>query len=101
MLAVKVSFFIPFLLRSTRWGYSRFEGLSALFLAQPVPKLVAVSGAQHMLDDGPLLVAQMQGRFKFMCLRGCGHHLQEDAPHELAHALLAFAATAASQVSGS
>jgi hypothetical protein len=79
----------------------RFEGLSALFLAQPLPKLVCVSGTQHMLDDGPLLVAQMQGQFEFQCLRNCGHHLQEDAPLELGHALLAFAASALRRVAGS
>jgi len=72
-----------------------FEGLAALFLAQPVPKLVALSGHQHL--DTPFLVAQMQGKFETRCFPSCGHQVHEDAPLEVAHALLLFAASALRQ----
>jgi hypothetical protein len=50
------------LLRSRGVWRDWFQGLGALFLAQPVPKLLIVSGAQNL--DTEMLVAQMQGKFE-------------------------------------
>ena len=67
-----------------------FEGLSALFLAVGVPKMLILAGSDRL--DTPLTVAQMQGKFQYKLLYGCGHTVQEDNPAETADALLAFVA---------
>ena len=66
-----------------------FEGLSSLFLSVGAPKMLILAGSDRL--DTPLTVAQMQGKFQYKLLYGCGHTVQEDNPAETADAILNFA----------
>ncbi|CAE8641745.1 unnamed protein product [Polarella glacialis] len=65
-----------------------FEGLSQIFTALPLPKLLVVGGVDRL--DGPLEAAHMQGRFKLSVVPHSGHQLHEDRPEEVAEAFAAF-----------
>ena len=62
-----------------------FEGLSALFLSVPAPKMLMLAGTDRL--DTALTIAQMQGKFQFKLLYGCGHTMQEDSPEQAAEAI--------------
>eukprot|EP00937_MAST-01D_sp_MAST-1D-sp2_P003870 g3870.t1 len=65
-----------------------FRGLSALFLSVPAPKMLMLAGTDRL--DTALTIAQMQGKFQFKLLYGCGHTVQEDNPDQCAEALAQF-----------
>lgn len=62
-----------------------FEGLSELFLSVPTTKMLMLAGTDRL--DTPLTIAQMQGKFQFKLLYGCGHTMQEDSPDQAAEAI--------------
>lgn len=66
-----------------------FVGLSDQFLRVPAPKFLVLAGRETL--DTPLTIGQMEGKFQIKLLPECGHLIQEDAPDELAQALVAFA----------
>jgi hypothetical protein len=53
--------------------------MSNLFLSAPAVKLLMVAGVDRL--DGPLTMAQMQGKFQLSVLPGVGHCIQEDVRH--------------------
>ncbi|CAI5446490.1 unnamed protein product [Caenorhabditis angaria] len=66
-----------------------FQGLSAKFLACPVPKLLVLAGVDRL--DRDLTIGQMQGKFQTCVLPRVGHCVQEDSPDHLAEELTRFA----------
>mgnify|MGYP006143306335 CR=1 FL=1 len=65
-----------------------FEGLSAVFLSAPVPKVLLLAGTDRL--DKALTIAQMQGKFQLVILGDCGHQVHEEKPDDVAQKLLAF-----------
>jgi protein phosphatase methylesterase 1 len=65
-----------------------YRGLSAAFLAVPVPKVLILAGTDRL--DTALTVAQMQGRFQLVLLPRAGHAVHEDEPDRVAAAMGAF-----------
>jgi hypothetical protein len=65
-----------------------FRGTNDRFLAAPCPKLLILADLEAL--DGPLTVAQMQGRFQCRPIAGAGHLLHEDAPDKVGEALCSF-----------
>ncbi|XP_047739970.1 probable protein phosphatase methylesterase 1 [Hyalella azteca] len=65
-----------------------FEGLSQRFLSVSPPKLLLLAGVDRL--DTDLTVGQMQGKFQMQVVGRCGHAVHEDAPDEVAAALIAF-----------
>ena len=65
-----------------------FEGMSQRFLSVSAPKLLVLSGHDHL--DRELTIAQMQGRFQTVVLPKAGHCVHEDLPDRLAAALADF-----------
>jgi len=53
-----------------------FQNMSSLFLSVPAVKMLMVAGVDRL--DGPLTMAQMQGKFQLSVLPGVGHSVQED-----------------------
>uniref|UniRef100_A0A0M3HNS6 Protein phosphatase methylesterase 1 n=2 Tax=Ascaris TaxID=6251 RepID=A0A0M3HNS6_ASCLU len=66
-----------------------FRGLSKLFLACSVPKILVLAGVDRL--DTDLMVGQMQGKFQNTILPKVGHAVQEDSPDQLAETLARFA----------
>uniref|UniRef100_A0A6A7G343 protein phosphatase methylesterase-1 n=2 Tax=Hirondellea gigas TaxID=1518452 RepID=A0A6A7G343_9CRUS len=65
-----------------------FEGLSQNFLSITPPKLLLLAGVDRL--DTDLTVGQMQGKFQMQVVGRCGHAVHEDAPDEVAAAIIAF-----------
>lgn len=65
-----------------------FEGLSELFVALPLPKLLVVGAVDRM--DATLEAAHMQGRFRLDVVPHPGHYIHEDRPEEVAEAIAKF-----------
>ncbi|CAJ1396683.1 unnamed protein product [Effrenium voratum] len=65
-----------------------FEGLSALFVALPMPKVLVVGSVDRM--DATLEAAHMQGRFRLEVIPHPGHFIHEDRPDEVAEAIAKF-----------
>eukprot|EP01094_Clydonella_sp_ATCC50884_P027061 TRINITY_DN7620_c2_g2_i2.p1 TRINITY_DN7620_c2_g2~~TRINITY_DN7620_c2_g2_i2.p1 ORF type:complete len:260 (-),score=59.24 TRINITY_DN7620_c2_g2_i2:182-961(-) len=65
-----------------------FTGLSKKFLDARVPKQLVLAGTDRL--DTELMIGQMQGKFQVVLLPACGHAVQEDAPDQVATALLGF-----------
>jgi protein phosphatase methylesterase 1 len=65
-----------------------FRGLSAVFLAHKLPKLLMLADTDRL--DNELTIAQMQGRFQLVLMPGAGHALHEDAPEATAATLASF-----------
>lgn len=65
-----------------------FRGLSALFLAAPVPRLLLLASVDGL--DRELTVGQMQGKFQMQVLTRCGHAVHEDTPEEVARVVASF-----------
>jgi len=65
-----------------------FEGLSALFAALPLPKLLIVGGIDRL--DAALEAAHMQGRFRLEVVPHWGHQLHEDRAAEVTEVFIGF-----------
>eukprot|EP00931_Biecheleriopsis_adriatica_P121706 TRINITY_DN96769_c0_g1_i1.p1 TRINITY_DN96769_c0_g1~~TRINITY_DN96769_c0_g1_i1.p1 ORF type:complete len:364 (-),score=62.78 TRINITY_DN96769_c0_g1_i1:61-1152(-) len=68
----------------TQW----FQGLSDIFVALPLPKLLVVGGLDRL--DAALEAAHMQGRFRLEVVQHQGHQIHEDRPEEVAEAVAKF-----------
>ena len=64
------------------------EGLSALFLSVPAPKMLMLAGTDRL--DTALTIAQMQGKFQMQVLPQVGHTVHEDSPDRVAEVLAGF-----------
>lgn len=53
-----------------------FTGISELFLATKIPKMLLLAGTDRL--DTALTVGQMQGKFQLVVLPSVGHTIQED-----------------------
>lgn len=53
-----------------------FTGISDLFLASKIPKMLLLAGTDRL--DTALTVGQMQGKFQLVVLPAVGHTIQED-----------------------
>lgn len=73
------------LLASEQYWRGWFEGSTEAFLSIDAARMLVVSGADAM--DTDLAIAQMQGKFQFVCVPGTGHHVQEDKPDVVAEAI--------------
>ncbi|RZC54536.1 hypothetical protein C5167_013381 [Papaver somniferum] len=73
---------------SERYWRGWYEGLSDLFLASPVPKLLLLAGTDRL--DKSLTIGQMQGKFQMIVVRHTGHSIQEDVPDEFASLISNF-----------
>lgn len=65
-----------------------FEGLSNMFLASSIPKLLLLAGVDRL--DRDLTIGQMQGKFQMQVLPQCGHAVHEDVPDKVADAVATF-----------
>ncbi|GFT42906.1 protein phosphatase methylesterase 1, partial [Nephila pilipes] len=65
-----------------------FEGLSNMFLASSIPKLLLLAGVDRL--DRDLTIGQMQGKFQMQVLPQCGHAVHEDDPEKVAEAIATF-----------
>ncbi|GFQ72732.1 protein phosphatase methylesterase 1 [Trichonephila clavata] len=65
-----------------------FEGLSNMFLASSIPKLLLLAGVDRL--DKDLTIGQMQGKFQMQVLPQCGHAVHEDDPEKVAEAIATF-----------
>jgi len=65
-----------------------FSGMSQLFLACSVPKLLLLAGVDRL--DKDLTIGQMQGKFQMQVLPKSGHAVQEDAPDKVAESVASF-----------
>ena len=65
-----------------------FTGITAKFIALPVPKLLLLSGMERL--DKDLTIAQMQGKFQLQVFTGSGHSIHEDAPEKVADSVFNF-----------
>lgn len=65
-----------------------FTGLSQIFLALPVSRMLVLAETDYL--DKALLIGQMQGRFQLEIVRDTGHAIQEDQPEQLAEMLATF-----------
>ena len=65
-----------------------FQGLSELFVALPLPKLLLVGSLDRL--DATLEAGHMQGRFRLELVAHAGHNVHEDRPEEVAEALGRF-----------
>ncbi|GBF94379.1 phosphatase methylesterase [Raphidocelis subcapitata] len=65
-----------------------YSGLSGLFLALPVPKMLLLAGTDRL--DRELTIGQMQGKFQLVLMPAAGHAIQEDEPAKTAEHLAAF-----------
>ncbi|KAF2367965.1 Alpha/beta hydrolase fold-1 [Trinorchestia longiramus] len=73
---------------TTEHWNSWFEGLSQSFLSVAPPKLLLLAGVDRL--DTDLTVGQMQGKFQMQVVGRCGHAVHEDAPEDVAAAIIAF-----------
>lgn len=80
----------PFLTRSAPHWAGWFAGTTARFLAFPGPRLLVLADVGSM--DRDLTIAQMGGRFALAPVHGAGHVVHEDAPDQVAAAVVAFLA---------
>lgn len=78
----------PFMQASVDCWRDWFAGTTARLLAAPCPKLLLLADAESL--DGPLTVAQMQGKLQVRVIAGAGHVLHEDAPDKVGEAITAF-----------
>lgn len=78
----------PFMHASAHCWHGWFEGATARLLDAPCPKLLLLADADSL--DGPLTVAQMQGRLQVRIIAGGGHVLHEDAPDKVGEAVAGF-----------
>ncbi|GAQ88359.1 alpha/beta hydrolase superfamily [Klebsormidium nitens] len=65
-----------------------YQGLSDVFLAVPVPKLLLLAGTDRM--DKPLTIGQMQGKFQMTIFKTAGHAIHEDEPEQFSETVLGF-----------
>jgi len=65
-----------------------FKGLTNDFLSIKLRKLLVVAGSDRL--DKDLIIAQMQGKFKYEVVPKVGHVVQEDNPKKLAQSILQF-----------
>lgn len=72
-----------------------FEGLSATFLAQAIPKLLILAGITTL--DKDLTIGQMQGKFQLEVLERVGHCVHEDAPAKVVEIIAKFVDRVAGQ----
>jgi protein phosphatase methylesterase 1 len=59
-----------------------YQGLSSAFLSLPISARVLVLAGTDRLD-GPLTLAQMQGKFQLVLMPQAGHAIQEDSPEKV------------------
>lgn len=59
-----------------------FTNLTTNFLNFPGSRMLVLADTEYM--DREMTVAQMQGKFQMIVVRGSGHAIQEDKPAELA-----------------
>jgi len=74
--------------RTEKYWKGWFEGLSKMFLACPVAKMLLLAGVDRL--DKELTVGQMQGKFQIQVLPQCGHAVHEDSPDKVADVFAAF-----------
>eukprot|EP01106_Pelomyxa_sp_JSP_P000904 TRINITY_DN1131_c0_g1_i2.p1 TRINITY_DN1131_c0_g1~~TRINITY_DN1131_c0_g1_i2.p1 ORF type:complete len:135 (+),score=38.75 TRINITY_DN1131_c0_g1_i2:56-406(+) len=77
------------LFRTEQYWRGWFENLSVEFLRAPGAKLLVLAGPDRL--DKHLMIAQMQGKFQIKLMPNCGHVVHEDAPQEVAAAIIHFA----------
>ncbi|KAL7413166.1 Alpha/Beta hydrolase protein [Mrakia frigida] len=65
-----------------------YSGLSKKFLGVRAARMLVLAGADRI--DKELMIAQMQGKFQYVVLPGCGHHLHQDVPEKLSELLIEF-----------
>lgn len=65
-----------------------YSGLSDMFLALRVPKVLVLVGTDRL--DRPLTIGQMQGKFQPVLLPQAGHAVHEDEPDRTADAIATF-----------
>lgn len=65
-----------------------FTGLSDLFLALPISRMLVLAETDYL--DKPLLIGQMQGKFQLEIIKNTAHAIQEDQPEQLAEMISTF-----------
>jgi len=73
---------------SSEYWSSWFEGLNELFLSVVCPKLLLLSCIDRL--DGPMSIAQMQGKLQVKVIQGVGHQIMEDQPKQTADIIKEF-----------
>lgn len=77
------------LLTTEKYWKDWFIGLNSNFLSSLLPKVLILAHQDRM--DKELTIAQMQGRFKLVCLNGVvGHCLHEDDPNQMGDLIKLF-----------
>ena len=65
-----------------------FSGITQKFLSLSIPKAVFLAGTDRL--DTDMMIAQMQGKYQLVFLRGVGHLLHEDAPTKISQHIQRF-----------
>lgn len=74
--------------KSSQYWEGWYTGLSSLFLALSVPKMLILAGTDRL--DKELMIGQMQGKFQLVLLSRAGHAVHEDEAREVASAVSTF-----------